>query len=295
MAPLSLILVLLQGPAQAEAPKLFNQDPICESTEAFRKELDNARTLHKKYPQLRAAVADQDKWFGAITREMSSICSEEKKFAETILARKRSALSGQCKPAEEAAIYDQELLEHSERNLASLQNHKNEFLVKGIKGVTDPLPIIAERNIKAVSDYAFTLGEVDPAAYCELKWLYPATLRKKIGETNGCPVRDWYDKSAEHDKKEPALAATLIRRFDLSISYNTARRDKAATAAKASRTRYETCIAQNPELKANPMLHGKRVPAGKGSEEVTEKTRRSGASDITGMKEDRKKRGNLDQ
>ena len=112
MKALSLAIFLLQGPAHAEALKLFDQDPICESTLEFREELEKARPLHKKYPQLKAALAEQNKWFNAVTSEMSSICTEEKKFAAKLLAMKRGELTGQCKPAEEAALYDQEMLEH---------------------------------------------------------------------------------------------------------------------------------------------------------------------------------------
>lgn len=287
---LPLLIILLSGPAQAEAPKLFDQDPICDSAEEFRKELDKARPLHRKYPQLKAALADQNKWFGAVTGEMGAICAEEKKFAAKLLSMKRGGLSGQCKPAEEAALYDQEMLEHSERNLTVLKSKKEGFLVKGVKGVTDPLPKIAERNIKLVGDYAFTLGEVDPAAYCELKWLYPPHLRTKIGETTGCGPLEWYDKADAHDKKEPSLASTLLRRFELSITYNTSRRDKAAVAAKASRDRYEACVAQNPELQPHPLL-GKRLPAGKGGAAPSPAARNpSKGSDITGTEQDQKKR-----
>ena len=287
---LPLLIILLSGPAQAEAPKLFDQDPICDSAEEFRKELDKARPLHRKYPQLKAALADQNKWFGAVTSEMGIICAEEKKFAAKLLSMKRGGLSGQCKPAEEAALYDQEMLEHSERNLSLLKTKKEGFLVKGIKGVTDPLPQIAERNIKLVGDYAFTLGEVDPAAYCELKWLYPPHLRAKIGETTGCGPLEWYDKAEAHDKKEPSLASTLLRRFELSITYNTSRRDKAAVAAKASRDRYEACVAQNPEVQPHPLL-GKRLPAAKGAAAPAPAARNpSKGSDITGTEQDQKKR-----
>lgn len=291
MQALSLAVLLLQGPAYAEAPKLFDQDPICESAVEFREELDKARPLHRKYPQLKAALAEQNKWFGAVTSEMSSICAEEKKFAAKLLAMKRGDQQGQCKPAEEAALYDQEMLEHSEKNLAMLKSKREGFLEKGIKGVTDPLPMIAERNIKLVGDYAFTLGEVDPAAYCELKWLYPAHMRAKIGETSGCPKLDWYDKAEAHDKKEPSLASTLLRRFELSVSYNTSRRDKAAVAAKASRDRYESCVAQNPQIQGHPLLSGKRMPAGNGTGAPVPVVRHPArGSDITGTREDKKKR-----
>lgn len=287
---LPLLIILLSGPAQAEAPKLFDQDPICENAEEFRKELDKARPLHRKYPQLRAAVADQNRWFGAVTSEMSSLCAEEKRFAAKLLSMKRASHNGQCKPAEEAALYDQEMLEHSERNLTVLKTKREEFMVKGVKGGVDPLPKIAERNIKLVGDYAFTLGEVDPAAYCELKWLYPPHLRAKIGETSGCGPLEWYDKADAHDKKEPSLASTLLRRFELSVTYNTSRRDKAAVAAKASRERYEACVAQNPEVQPHPLL-GKRLPAGKGANAPVPAARNpSKGSDITGTEQDQKKR-----
>lgn len=287
---LPLLIILLSGPAHAEAPKLFDQDPICESAEEFRKELDKARPLHRKYPQLRAALADQNRWFGAVTAEMSSICAEEKKFAVKLLAMKRADHSGQCKPAEEAALYDQAMLEHSEQNLSMLKKKREEFLTKGVKGGTEPLPVIAERNIKLVGDYAFTLGEVDPAAYCELKWLYPPHLRAKIGETSGCGPLEWYDKADAHDKKEPSLASTLMRRFELSASYNTSRRDKAAIAARASRERYETCVAQNPEVQPHPLL-GRRMPAGKGANTPVPAARKpSKGSDITGTEQDKAKR-----
>lgn len=285
LSPL-LALVLLTPPCFAGTPALDSQDPICDSIDVFKTEFDNARPLHKKYSQLRAAADEQQKWFGAVTGEMSSICAADKKFAASLLAKDRSALTGQCKPAEEAAFYDQQMLDHSEESIKTLKTKKEEFLFKGVKGVTDNLPAIYARDKRLIEDNVYTLMEVPFAAACELKWLYPAPFLQKTTAIEGCTDLPQYNRPAEQDKKDPALFNKLLTRFDLSLSYNVTRRNNAAAAAKASRAKFDACVLQFPSyvptiLKAGQAQgSGAKVPAGNNP---------SKGSTITGIKEDQKK------
>jgi hypothetical protein len=282
-----LPLFLLTLSAHADAPAVFAQDPICASKDFFQKDYDDASATHRKFPQLRAAYDMQNKWFKAVTGEMRATCDADKKFAAALLARQTPDLNGQCKPAEEAALKDQEVLEHSEKNLKTVQNALDDFMKKGRKGATDPLPNVALFDTKKVRDYAFTLQEVPFQALCEIKWLYPEAVWKTIADgIDGCPPLAAFDKPATEDKKFPALFSRLITRFNESVTYNTTRRNNAAATATASLARYQACVAQFPDVKVNPTLakgtHGQGTAAPQG-------TNTNKGSDITGIEQDKKK------
>jgi hypothetical protein len=279
-------LLFLGFTARAETAKPFGQDPLCDTRENFKKEFGPLRGIHLKHPRLRGVANDQTKWFSAVTTEMESVCEADKKFAAELLSWDRSFLSGQCKPAAEAAHYDQLLLEHSEQSLKMLKTSQEEFLKKGRKGGPDPLPVIFERNRRIVDEYSLNRWDISFDVVCEMKWLYPAELMKKVPPTLTCKDPAPFTNPLEDDKKDPGLFAKLMTRYSQSISYNTERYNLALATATASKARYEACVKEHPGetlqvFKGLGKSATVSVPKGKSPRK---------GSDITGVKKDEEKR-----
>lgn len=287
MKPHSLLLALLFFPGFAiAAPAVFGLDPLCDVSVDFRKELDRSRPLHLKFSQYREITGRQTKWFSTVQNDMVSTCLEDKKFADEIVKRDRSALTGQCKPAAEAALVDRELLDFAEKRLAHLKQKKHELLNAGSSG-QESLVKVFERNYFQVDNFALGLGESPRETACELRWIYPRELLAKKIPFLGCPDAPPGIKVSDFDKNDPGVFGRLLTRYARSAEYNTERRNNAAATAKASQARYEECIAKFPGsenvlVKATTAKGPKAVvvPAGK------EKTRQS---TITGVEEDKKK------
>jgi len=278
--------------ARAEAPVVFAQDPLCSSPDFFSKDYEQVSAVHRKFAQLRPAFEVQQKWFTTVSSTMSSNCSADAKFAAHLLAEKHDELTGQCKPAEEAALTDQEVLDRSEGALKIVEAQRNALFARGENGAADPLTVIAMQDTKLVRDYAYTLEEVPFEAFCELKWTYPEAYWKTLGDSiSGCPALKAFDQPSDEDKKNPSLFARLKTRFELSLSYNTTRRNNAAATAIASRARYQSCVAQFPDLSPNPILTAKGI-SGKPAATPQGKSPSKG-SDITGTDQEKKKQDQL--
>lgn len=284
---MNLVFVLaLAATARAAAP-VFAQDPLCAETQAqFRDTFDKARPLHLKYPQFRAIVGDQNRWFAAVTNEMKAICEADAKFALELVKKDRPALTGQCKPAAEAALADQEVLDHSEDSLKTLKRKYAVLLTKQ-SGDHDSLANIFARDYKRVDVDALDLWDVPRTAGCELEWLYPKVLLNTKPPFTGCPDAPPGVKLSDWDKKDAGLFAQLMSRYRLSLDYNTQRRDNALATAKASRARYEACVAQNPgtvdvlaKIKSTGATEKRPVPKGQSSVK---------GSDISGVEQDEAK------
>jgi hypothetical protein len=283
-----LLLILGLATTARAADPVFAQDPLCaESVSQFRESFDKARPIHLKFPQFRAVVDAQNRWFAAVTREMKKICEDDAKFASELAKKDRSALNGQCKPAAEAALADQEVLDHSEASLKHLQLKREEFRAK--PGTDhESLAEIFERDHKRVDVDALDLWDVPRAAGCELRWLYPQELLRRKVPFTGCPEAPPGVKLSEGDKKDAGVFAQLLTRFLLSLDYNTQRRNKAAAAAKASRGRYEACIAQQPG--AENVLMKASQAGGREKKNIKGTGHAAPGSDITGIEQDQEKR-----
>jgi|GEM_PF-4557500 len=287
MAP-SLLLFLAALSAQAEAP-VFGLDPLCDTSVNVKKELERSRPNHLKFPQYKDITNRQTKWFTNVNNDIVATCLADKKLAEEIVNRDRSALTGQCKPAAEAALVDKELLEFAEKRLIELKQKRQEFLLKG-NPKQESLVAVFERDFARVSTYALDLGESPRETACELRWLYPREFLKLRTPFTGCAEAPPGVKPPEFDKADPGVFARLVTRYQRSISYNTERRNNAASTAKASQDRYEECVAKYPGME-NVLV--KPVSA-IGSKKPTASSTPSGndkipKSTITGVEEDKKK------
>lgn len=238
-----LLLSLLAPPAPAGEPHKL--DPLCDTSVDFQKELAHATTLHRKFPQYRAITGAQAKWFSAVRKDMVETCLADKKFAEEIVKREKASLSGQCKPAGEAALYDKEILTHAEQRLKGLQEKRNAFLLKGGSG-QESLAAIFLRNHELVDDDALDIQDSPRETACELQWLYPKAMLKTKIPFVGCAEGPGGSRIDQADKADPGVFARLITRYSRSIDYNTERRNTARKAAAASTARYEECIAKFP-------------------------------------------------
>ncbi|MGZ3651157.1 MAG: hypothetical protein ACXVB9_08790 [Bdellovibrionota bacterium] len=275
--------------ARAEAPVVFAQDPLCANPpDFFREELNKARPLHLKYPQLRANAEDQNKWFAAVSGEMKDVCDSDAKFALALVSKDRSELTGQCKPAAEVALADQEVLEHSEASLKRLQDKRAAFLLKGEKGGVEGLWNIFEKDYYRVDVDALDLMDVPREAACELRWVYPQSFLKLKVPFTGCPDAPPGMSLGDWDKKDAGIFAQMMTRYNLSIDYNTTRRNNALASALASKGRYEACVAQYPGTE-NVLTKAKSAH-GQGSARAVPQGKASGkGSDITGVQEDEAK------
>jgi hypothetical protein len=285
-----ILVFALSALALAEAPNpLFMQDPLCaDSPKLFGEELDKARTMHMKYPQLRDATLAQNKWFATLAGEMKSVCEGDAKFALELVHRDRSALTGQCKPAAEAAVADQEVLDHSEASLKKLQGKPEQYLLKGAKDGPEPLWKIFERDYYRVSVDSLDELDIPRVSACELQWTYPQAFLKMRPPILGCPEAPSGVKVSDSDKKDAGIFAQMITRYKGSIEYNVQRRNNALATALASKARYETCIAQNPGTE-NVLVKAKGK-GGSGEPRVVPQASGSvKGSDITGVKEDQQK------
>jgi len=274
-----LTLLAWAALARADTPPVFAQDPLCDTSVDFRNEPDLARPLHLKSPRLAAATNGQSHWFNGLSKEMTSICETDRKFAEELTKRVHPNFTGQCKPAGEAASIDQEVLDRSEARLSKLSQLRDLYLSKGKAGERETLAQVYLRDKKAVDNFAGDTEEVDLKAYCELKWIYPAAFLDKTTKVTGCPAFAPFDHPSDTDKKDAGLFAKMVTRLTTSVTYNTQRRDIARAAALASRARYDECVKQFPDsvptpLKSKASAKGSpdRVPApsgqghGKGSD-----------------------------
>ena len=288
--PLAICLALSTF-ARAETSKIvFAQDPLCaDSARFFQDELNKARPLHLNFSQLRSNVADQNKWFAAVSDEMKVVCLADAKFALELVNRDRSALTGQCKPAAEVALADREVLDHSEASLTRLKGKREAFFLKGVKDGPDSLWAIYERDYYRVDVDALDLMDVPREAACELRWLYPQSFLKQKVPFTGCPDAPPGVTIGELDKKDGGVLAQLMTRFNLSIEYNTQRRNNALASATASKARYEACVAQFPGTEN--VLAKAKATSGQGSGRAVPKGKRPAkGSDITGIQEDENKK-----
>ncbi|HEY8278411.1 MAG TPA: hypothetical protein VIH99_02230 [Bdellovibrionota bacterium] len=284
-----ILALIFSLSAYADTP--FAQDPLCAETAVqFREVLDKARTLHLKFPQLKGIVLEQNKWFGAVTGEMKAVCEADAKFAREIVKRDYSGILGQCKPAAEAALTDQEVLEHSEASVSSLRQKREDFLVKPAKSGPDSLWNIFERNFKRVDVDALDLLDVPRMAGCELRWMYPRAFLAKKVPFIGCPEAPPGVRLADGDKKDPGLFGVLMNRFSQSIEYNSQRLSRAREAAKASLSRYEACVAQFPGTQNVLLKNVKDTHVVGSGKSVTKGKSKPKGSDITGIQEDEVKR-----
>lgn len=275
--------------AQADAPAVFAQDPLCDTSIDFKAALDRVRPYQLRNKEFRPYVTNQNKWLNAATRQMRSVCEADKKFAQDILKRDRSALTGQCKPAAEAAQYDQEMLAHSEENLKILKSARENLLNKGVPGSSESLKSIFPKNFEQMKNEAVGTGRVPLVGLCEILWIYPAELFINETQIRDCPEAPSGLKTGDEDKKDPALFGRILTRFTLSTEYNQARRNNALATATASMGKYEACIAQHPEEKRNVIVkNGLGKSGGKAS--VPSGSAPQQKSDITGIKEDEQKR-----
>lgn len=281
------LLFLITVSANAAAP-VFGLDPLCDTTVDVKKELERSRPNHLKFPQYKDITNRQTKWFTTVNKDMVDTCLADKKFAEEIVKRDRSALTGQCKPAAEAALVDKELLEFAEKRLGGLKQKRQEFLLKG-NPKQESLVAVFERDFAKVSTYALDLGESPRETACELRWLYPREFLKLRTPFTGCAETPPGVKPPEFDKADPGVFARLVTRYKRSIDYNTERRNNAAATAKASQARYEECIAKFPGTE-NVLVKSVSATGSKATPAATpagnEKTPRS---TITGVEEDKKK------
>jgi hypothetical protein len=275
--------------ARAESPApVFAQDPLCaESPSYFSDVLAKARATHLGYPALQSVNDAQTKWFRAVTGEMKSICDADAKLALEIRSKTHPEATGQCKPAAEAALTDQEVLAHSEASLRALRGKREEYLLKGQKGGPESLWAIFTRDYQKVENDALELGDLPRVAACELGWMYPKAFLEKKPPFTGCPEAPPGVKISHSDRKDAGIFARLMTRYGQSVEYNTQRRNNAKATADASRARYEACIAKEPG--AENVLVKAAGTHGKGSAAKAGKKPAKG-SDITGVEEDKSKR-----
>jgi hypothetical protein len=286
---ISLVLVL-GALALADTPKIiFSQDPLCaDSPKMFGTELDKARPLHMKFPQLRDATEAQNKWFTAVAGEMKSVCEADAKFALELVNKDRSALTGQCKPAAEAALADQEVLDHSEASLNLLKGRPAEYLLKGVKNGPESLWAIFQRDYYRVSVDSLDELDIPRVSACELQWTYPQAFLKMHPPITGCPEAPPGVAVSDADRKDAGIFAQMMTRYKGSVEYNTQRRNNALATALASKARYEACVAQNPGTE-NVLVKAKAPAAAGPSPTVPRGAAPVKGSDITGVKEDQEK------
>lgn len=265
----------------------LDKDPLCAEPAAyFREELGRARTEHAKAFQFRNVVADQDKWLRGLTDDMRSACDADAKFAAELAKKDRSALTGQCKPAAEAALADQEVLDYSETAVAHRKAQQDDYFMKGVKGGIPSLWAIFEKDHALVQDVVLFLEDVPREGACELQWMYPKAYLKKKDPFPGCPESPKDAKIENGDRKDPGVFARLFTRLERSATYNAERRDRARATALASRAKYEACIAKFPGTE-NVLL---KAAKGKGAgTHVPKGASKASPSTITGIEEDREK------
>jgi hypothetical protein len=271
----------------AHAAGVFGLDPLCDVSIDVKKELERSRPLHLKFPQYRDITTRQTNWFTAVNNDMVNTCLADKKFAEEILKRDRGALTGQCKPAAEAALYDKELLEFAEKRVNDLKQKKLEFLAKGGKS-QESLAKVFDADFARVGTYALDLGDSPRETACELRWLYPREFLKKRTPFAGCQEAPPGVKLPGSDKDDPGVFARLITRYSRSIEYNSERRNNAAATAKASQARYEECIAKFPGTE-NVLVKAASATGSKPTASVSAGKEKTPRSTITGVEEDKKK------
>lgn len=272
-------------------PAIFEQDPLCAETPAQRKSaLERAREIHSKFSNFSGVVADQTRWFTAVSDTMKKACDDDAKFAVTLAKQDHPALTGQCKPAGEAALADQAVVDHSEAALRSRPEQRSAFLLgKEKKGGPDSLWSLYQHDYHRVEWDSVDRNDVPLRSACELNWLYPKAFLQKHPPFTGCSDAPPGQTLADWDKKDPGVFAQLMTRFELSAAYNRQRRDKAAETAKASRAAYEACVAQNPG--SVDVFAKLKDVKGQGSGKAVSGQSPSRGSDITGIKQDEEKQG----
>lgn len=283
-----LELVLLFSLEKSFAAPVFGLDPLCDTSVSFKTEVDHARPNHSRFPQFKAILASQNGWFMSVQKHMVGTCLADKKFAEEIVKRDRSALTGQCKPAAEAALADQEILEFAENRLKDLKQKKRDFIDQGTKE-QEGLAKIFERDHALVDSSVLDLGEAPRETACELRWLYPRELLKKKIPFKGCAEAAPGTKLPDEDKEDPGAFARMMSRYERSITYNTQRRNNAEATAKASRARYDECVAKFPGTE-NMFVSATKGSGGRASVPVPAGKGKSRESKITGIEEDEAKR-----
>lgn len=286
---MSLQLILaLAAIARADAPPVFSQDPLCAETKAqFSDRFSRSLMAHRKHRPLRNVVEGQNLWFDDAVGEMTRHCEADAKFAAQLAGKQHPSLNGQCKPAAEAAMSDQEVLDHSEEELKDLGDKLSALTSNKAKPGRESLPALFEHDYKRVENDSFELNELPRIAGCELAWIYPRAYIKTKPPFTGCSDAAPGLKVQDEDKDDPGVFAQILTRYRLSITYNKQRRDHARATANASRARYESCVAQFPGeenvLKKAAATKGNGAGAASGGKSP------KGASDITGVDEDKKK------
>ena len=259
------------------------KDPLCtDSQEQLSQQLALKRKNHLQHQSLRKVTAAQTVWFLHVTGEMKRICQEDQRFADELRKKIWPEAVGQCKPAAQAALADQAVLEQAEKSLHSLEGKREQYLLKGGRQ-QESLWTIFEKNYARVENDALELGDVPRVTMCEIQWLYPKSFLDKKPPFSGCP-----DAPGDQERKNEGFYELLMRRHSESTEFRKKRHDIAQKAATASRSRYEACIAKLPD--EPNVLASPTKATGTKENQPNRGTEKKPKSDITGIEEEKAKR-----